>query len=146
MHRHINYEDNIFILNTKIRNICDLMLLEPEPSLFLDKTMEDIDFIGNCADILLSSLLENKQIIDWDDRIQNIHDAEDSFVRLLRRMESDEAAFDTKEFPQILDLINALTASSIQRMKKIKDNMREPNAQSGDQRMVSPEELALLVG
>jgi hypothetical protein len=108
--------------------------------------MEDIDFIGNCADILLSSLLENKQTIDWDDRIQNLYDAEYSFERLLRRMLSGEAAFAVNSFPQIQELVSAIAASSALRMTKIKENMREPQAQACDQRMVSPEELALLVG
>jgi hypothetical protein len=143
---HINYEDNIFILNAKIRSIGDLMRLEAESALFLDKTMEDIDFIGDAAGKILANLLENKQLIDWDEHLYNLYDTEDRFYTLLKAMLNGQAAFSVSNHPPIAGMVGALAASSATRQKKIKENMRDPGQATNDPRVVSVEELALLVG
>jgi hypothetical protein len=144
--QHINYEDNIFILNTKIRAIDDLMCLEAENGLFLDKTIEDIDFIGYAADKILENLLENKQLIDWDEQIHNLHDTEDRFSALLKSILNGQAAFSVSKYPVMDGIVNAISAASAERQKKIKENMGESGQAMNDPRVVSVEELALLVG
>jgi hypothetical protein len=143
---HINYEDNIFILNAKIRSIDDLMRLEAESALFLDKTMEDIDFIGDAAGKILANLLENKQLIDWDDQLYNLYDTEDHFSALLRGMLNGQAVFSVSKHPAITGMVSALADASATRQKKIKENMRDPGQATNDPRVVSVEELSLLVG
>jgi hypothetical protein len=143
---HINYEDNIFILNTKIRAIDDLMRLEAENELFLDKTIEDLDFVGYAADKILANLLENKQLIDWDEQIRNLYDTEERFYALLRSMLTGQAAFSVLKYPAIAGIVNAISAASAERQKKIQANMGEPGQAMNDPRVVSVEELSLLVG
>jgi hypothetical protein len=57
MHKHINFEDNIFVLNTRIRMIRDSLILDTDPELFLEKTVDDTNFI----DLTLANYPQGRQ-------------------------------------------------------------------------------------
>ncbi|MDR3301137.1 MAG: hypothetical protein LBT01_01215 [Spirochaetaceae bacterium] len=144
MKRHLNYEDNIFILNTRIRMIADLLLLEADEGLFLNKTIEEVDFLDGAVNVLLSSLLENKQIIDWDMQLHNLYDTAKRYGAVLESIRSGKAIFSTEKYPALRELMNKLSASSAERQKNIKENMDMACPVENDPRFVSVEELMLL--
>jgi hypothetical protein len=145
MQKHLNYEDNIFILNTRIRMISDLLLLDAAPELYFEKTIEDLDFIGETAKVLLKSLMENRQLIEWDEQLHNLYDTEERFFELLKRILNGKAAFSIENFPMIAEITGALAADCSERQKVIKENMSEVFSQSSDSRVVSVDELSALL-
>ncbi|MDR2864947.1 MAG: hypothetical protein LBV68_04985 [Spirochaetaceae bacterium] len=146
MQKYLNYEDNIFILNTRIRMIGDLLLLEADPVLFLDKTVEDLDFVDYTANALLKSLLQNTHLIDWDEQLHNLFDTEERFYSLLKSIMNGQAVFSGEKYPIIDEIVKILAADSIERKKMIKENMKDSTNTGSASGMVSVEELNLLVG
>jgi hypothetical protein len=147
MQKYLNYEDNIFILNTRIKIISDLLLLEADADLFLDKTIEDIDFISATANVLVKNLLENRQLIEWDEQLHNLYDMEDRFLKLIKSIQVGQACFSTNKYPVITDTIDAFYSAAMKRQKTLKENMSSDAALVNDPRIVSSDELvALLAG
>jgi hypothetical protein len=146
MKKHLNYEDNIFILNTQIRMVADLLLLDADEELFLGKTVEDIGFIGATIDRVLESLLENKQIMDWDAQIFNLADTARRYSALLESIMNEQTVFTVNKHPAMGETVNALAGAGAARALKIKENMYRANPSDNDPRFVSVEELTFLVG
>lgn len=147
MEKYLNYEDNIFILNTRIRMVSDLLNLDAAPELYLDKTIEDLDFIGETSKIILKSLMENRQLIEWDEQLHNLYDTEERFFDLLSRILNGKASLSIKNHPRIAEITGALAAACTERQKIVKENMTEAFNSGSDPRIVSVDELsALLTG
>ena len=72
MNARTNIEDNIFILNIRIRMIHNLLLLDADPDLFLEKTLEDADFISYTLDALLRQLAGSTRYIDRKEQFHNL--------------------------------------------------------------------------
>ncbi|MDR2467691.1 MAG: hypothetical protein LBD22_01875 [Spirochaetaceae bacterium] len=145
MEKHLNYEDNIFILNTRIRMVSDLLLLDADPELYLDKTIEDLDFIGETAKFILTGLMANRQLIEWDEQLHNLYDTEERFFDLLSRILNGKASFSIDNFPRIAEITGALAAACTERQKIIKEHMSEALTTTSDPRVVSVDELAALL-
>jgi hypothetical protein len=124
--------------------IADLLLLEADAGLFLNKTIEELDFIDGALNILLSSLLENKQIIDWDAQLHNLYDTAKRYAAVLESIINGKAVFSCEEHPEINERMNKLAASSAQLQIKLKEKMDKPSPLENDPRFVSVEELMLL--
>lgn len=145
MEKHLNYEDNIFILNTRIRMVSDLLLLDAAPELYLDKTIEDIDFVSGTSKAILKNLMANRQLIEWDEQLHNLYDTEERFFDLLGRILSGKASFSITSYPRIAEITGALAAECTERQKILKENMSETGASNSDPRVVSVDELAALL-
>ena len=145
MKKHLNYEDNIFILNTRIRTVHDLLILDAAAELYFEKTVDDIEFIDKTSKIILESLLENKQLIEWDEQLHNLYDTEERFFDVLSRILSGNASFTIENFPELAEIAGTLAAACTERQKIIRDNMNEPLAQTNDPRVVSFDELYALL-
>ena len=76
MHRQINFDDSIFILNTRIRLISDILCLDADPELFLEKTIDDMDFIDGVLSVLLTCLTENRMLVDREEVLNKLLDLE----------------------------------------------------------------------
>jgi hypothetical protein len=83
MNKHINFENNIFILYTRIRLLRDVLTLDTDPELFLEKTIDDIYFISNTLDTLLNNLTENRHLIERDTQFDNLSELEWQFSQVL---------------------------------------------------------------
>jgi hypothetical protein len=146
MNKNLNYEDNIFILNTRIRMVSDLLFLDADPGLYFDKMVEDLDFIGRTSKILLQSLMENKQLMEWDEQIHNLYDTEERYFEVLSRILSSNASFSINKFPVIAEIVGALAAGCTERQRTIKENMEnETSSTARDPRVVSVDELTALL-
>jgi hypothetical protein len=86
MNKHINFEDNIFILNARIRLIHDTLTIEADPGFFLKKTVDDLEFISGVLDALLANLIENVRLIERAGEFNNLSDLEWQFDQLLTRL------------------------------------------------------------
>jgi hypothetical protein len=139
MNKRINFEDNIFILNTRIRMIRDLLILETDPDLFLEKTMDDLGFIDLTLAFLLGNLLENERLIERDEQFHNLSETERQFSEVLSEILEGAGSISAVQFPVIRDKTLVLRNNSLERRKNIEGAVSRGNKPS--EPVVSSDEL-----
>jgi hypothetical protein len=144
MNKHINFEDNIFILNVKVRMIHDLFILETDPELFLKKTIEDIDFIDDTLGLLLENLSENIHLIERNELFDNLSELERQFSEALTFFLTSSSNISALRFPALREKIVFLRTHSLTRKKTI-DSMRNETAGAVLDPLVSSSELSELL-
>jgi hypothetical protein len=144
MNKRINFEDNIFILNMRIRMIRDMLSLDTDPDLFLEKTMEDIDFIDNVLDALLGNLIENRRLLERDMEFDNLSDLEWQFNQVLGEFMNSSGNISAAQFPMLKGKITMLRKKSQDR-KKSMDDTRSPAESPAAEPVVSSLELSELL-
>ena len=132
MDKQINFEDNIFILNVRIRMLLDLMCLDVDPGLYTEKTLEDIRFIDQVLTSLLQYFTENRMFLDREDELDKVIDLEFRFDQLLTAA--------ARTFPVLNDQILVLRNSGAKRRQSI-DDTRSPAEHSLSEPLVSSHEL-----
>ena len=133
MNKHINFEDNIFVFNLRIRMIQDLLILDTDPELFLNKTLDDLGFINSSLNILLSSLKDNYRLIERDEQFHNLAETERQFCEVLNEIDHGEGNISVLQYPELREHIGILLGQSRERQKSIngliaegKDSALEP--------------------
>jgi hypothetical protein len=119
MNKHINYEDNIFILNIRIRMLRNLLILDSEPDFFLGKTLDDVDFIDGTLTALLENLLKHKQLIELEEHFHTLSETENRFLEVLSELHQGGGTISVQRFPVIGEKIDALRNRSLERQKTI---------------------------
>jgi hypothetical protein len=122
----------------------DMLVLEPDPELFLKKTMEDIDFIDDILGLLLDGLLENSHLIERNEQLVNIYDIECQFSQILTKFLTGSGNISVLHFPVLREKITFLQAHSMTR-KKLMDDFRNQTDQSILEPLVSSDELSALL-
>jgi hypothetical protein len=141
MNKHIYFEDNIFVLNIRLRMIRDLLVLDTEPELFLEKTLDDVEFINTALGILLGSLIDNERLIERDEQLHNLHETERQFAAVLSELEFGRGNISGAHFPVICKKITQLRENTLQRRKTIEEVMRTASKTPADSMVVSADEL-----
>ncbi|MDR0386499.1 MAG: hypothetical protein LBH57_00545 [Treponema sp.] len=121
MNKRINFEDSIFIINTRIRIIRDMLLLDADPDLFLEKTLDDVNFIDKTLAILLDQLSDNKRFIERTEQFHNLAETERIFAEVLSGLISGNGAISSGRFPSIRDRLTLLW-NHAQERRKVIDN------------------------
>ncbi|MDR0409391.1 MAG: hypothetical protein LBH18_03235 [Spirochaetaceae bacterium] len=145
MNQQLNYEDNIFILNSKIRVIADMLMLDADPDIFLEKTLEDIDFIAAKLTLLRETLTLNTQLISRSEQFHNLDETCDRFLDLLNNMLRGDGCFCAKNYPIVEEPVNILIAHCLNQQKLIKSAVTEGKEKAPDPRLVSADELSALL-
>jgi hypothetical protein len=145
MNKHINFEDNIFVLNIRIRVIADSLILDTDPELFLEKTMDDVDFINTNLGILLGNLIENERLIERDEQFHNLFETERQFAEVLSALEFGQSAISGARFPVICNKITQIREHTIKRRKTIEDFISKTGKTPIDPMVVSSDELSELL-
>jgi hypothetical protein len=143
--KYINYADNLFILNTKIRSISDLLLLDAEPDFFLTKTLEDIEFIDRISELLFEKLQENSELVDREELFYAFYETETRFYNVLLSFEHGKACFSFEMFPEIAEKVTKIQKTSLERKKKLQDSMILSDKSNIESRVVSSAELSELL-
>jgi hypothetical protein len=144
MNKRINFEDNIFILNVRIRMIRDILVLDTDPDLFLEKTVEDLDFINNTLEALLGNLIENKRLLERDTEFDNLADLEWQFSQTLAEFLNGGGNISAAQFPMLKGKIAMLKTYS-QNRKRAMDEARSPAESPAAEPVVSSLELSELL-
>jgi hypothetical protein len=145
MNRKLNYEDNIFILNAKIRGISDILLLDADPDLFMERTLEDIDFIGAKLILLQEYLTLNEQLVSRKQQLHNLDETYERFLHLLNDMLHGTGCFNVSRYPFIQEPINKLIAYCVNGQKQLKEIKDAAGLNTTDARLVSTDELTALL-
>ena len=121
MGKHVNFEDNIFVLNIRIRMIRDLLILDTDAELFLSKTLDDLDFIHASLESLLSKLKENSRLIERDKQFHNLAETEQRFCEILNELDRGEGNISALHYPDLRERIGFLLDWSQDRQNSIKE-------------------------
>jgi hypothetical protein len=121
VNKHINFEDNIFVLNLRIRMIQDLLVLDTDTELFLQKTLDDLDFINSSLNTLLFNLKENYRLIERDEQFHNLAETERQFCEILNEMDHGEGNISALHYPELRERISIFLNTSQDRQNSIKD-------------------------
>jgi hypothetical protein len=144
MENHINFDDNIFILNTEIRKIQDILCLDAEPSLFLEKTMAEVDFLNRALEFLAQNLAENRMLIDREEELDKLADLEWRYEQLLTSMHNQNASISVPRFPAIREKLDTYKEASVKRRRFI-DSSRLPDNRAASEPLVSTHEMSELL-
>jgi hypothetical protein len=140
MSKQINFEDNIFILNTRIRMIRDLLILDADPDIFLDKTLTDVDFIDAALGVLLRDLIENTHLIERNGQFYNLYETEQQFLAVLWDLGNGPGTVSLSPYPALKDKIALMREHSLERQKNIEEHITTTEA-SPSEPVVSSNEL-----
>ncbi|MDR1566687.1 MAG: hypothetical protein LBS48_05330 [Treponema sp.] len=143
MNKRINFEDNIYATLGRIRMIRDLLALEADPELFLDKTLEDIDFIDSTLRILLSGLLENQYLIEREELLSHISELEWQFSQILGNFLNTQGNIAAQE-PSLRDRIAILRTRSLER-RRTAENAGAAAGSIPEEPVVSSDEISELL-
>jgi hypothetical protein len=144
MNKQLNFEDNIFILNTIIRQISDIICLDVDLELFLKKTIDDMSFMDNALAILWKNLSDNRLLIDRDDELNKLSDLEWCFTRLLTSINGNSSMSKALNQAENREKLDYYIANSSQRRKSIENSIIN-NPQAENTPIVSSFELGQLL-
>ena len=144
MHKQVKFEDNIFILEIRIRIIRDIITLDADPELFLEKTLDDISFTDQTLRILLGYLQENNRLIERDELLEQLSGAEWHFSEVLQALLDHEGNISVREIPAMREKLLVLKNGSLDRRKAI-DNLSPAGDNPGTAPIVSSDELTELL-
>jgi hypothetical protein len=144
MNKRINFEDNIFILSQRIRIIRDSLILDADPELFLEITLDDVDFIDHAMTILLKNLTENTRLIERDEQLYNLSRTEYQFGEVLSEFSNETGSISISKFPLISEKLDILRKQSLVRQQTISGSITEPD-EIPDNTVVSSDELMELL-
>ena len=117
MNKQDNFEDNLYLLLIRIRLIRDTHTLTIDSELFLNQTMEDIDFIDQILGILLKKLEENHQRIDRDLLLEHLSEIERQYSEVLSKILNSSGSISVLEFPALRERISNSYKASLERRK-----------------------------
>ena len=144
MNKHVNFEDIIFTLNTRIRMLSDLLLLDIDAELFLQKSIDDLKFIGYVLETLTEKLIANPSFPNREREADNILDADWQFNRLLNKFTGESSPFSVALFPELRGHISGLLIDSNSRREAI-DKFNTPLKHYQTEAVVSKAELSGLL-
>jgi hypothetical protein len=125
MNKRMNFEDNIFILNIRIRMIQDLLILDTDGDLFFEKTLDDLDFIDRSLGSLLANLRKNIRLIERDEQFHNLAEAERQFCDLLMELSHGEGNISGSQYPELHEKATVLRNRSLERRRSIEESIIE---------------------
>jgi hypothetical protein len=101
--------------------ILNLLKLDIDTGLFLQKSLDDLKFIGTVLNALTEKLLANPRFLDRDIEADNLIDTEWQFSRLLRDFSDETSLFSVTLFPETESLITRLKQESEERSRAINE-------------------------
>ena len=144
MNKRINYEDNIFIIMMRIRMIRDIITLDADPELFLERTLDDIYYTDHALRTLLGYFQENSRLIARDELLEHFCEIEWQFSRVLQELLEHNGNFSIQGIPSVREKLAAFRKSSQERRKTADDLSPDQKAMSGSP-IISTDELTELL-
>ncbi|MCL1991410.1 MAG: hypothetical protein FWG66_00475 [Spirochaetes bacterium] len=97
----------------------DILCLDVDAEIFLQKSMDDLKFINGVLEILAEKLTANPDFPNRDREADNIMDAEWQFRRLLSEFSNSHSPFSAYFSQQSKEFISSLVAQSNKRRDSI---------------------------
>ncbi|MBN1525040.1 MAG: hypothetical protein JW904_11185 [Spirochaetales bacterium] len=93
MTRIINFEDDIFFLAYSVKKLADGLLLELDPSIFLDKIVEEISFVSRSVDFFINQLKSTSLKVNRVNYLKSIHKLNAQFTDVINGIVSEKFPF-----------------------------------------------------
>jgi ferritin-like metal-binding protein YciE len=123
--------------------IRDIIILDADPELFLEKTLDDIYFSDHTLRTLLGFILENSQLIEKDELLEHLREAEWQFSQVLESLLNHDGNISIREIPSIREKLITFKNSSLERRKTAED--MSPSEDLSGNPIVSSDELTELL-
>ncbi|MDR1025487.1 MAG: hypothetical protein LBL56_07135 [Treponema sp.] len=140
MNKRINLQDNIFVLSSRLKVLRDTLILDTDPAIFMEKTIEDTDFIDQVLETLLEHLRTHNRIFERDEALDYLSGLEWDFSRFLGEFSAGSGSISAASYPVLLERIQILRNRSAGRLKEINENRRTATSAS-EENTVSSDEL-----
>jgi hypothetical protein len=144
MNKHINLQDNIFILNSRLKILRDTLILDVDPSLFLEKTLDDIIFLDHALEVLLGQIRDNNRMFERNEVLDYFADLEWEFSRVLEEFSTGSGGVSAASFPAVQDRLRSLRDRGAERRRAVGDE-RQSTAAPPPEHTVSSDELNALL-
>ena len=119
MNKQDYFEDNLYLIQIRIRIIQDTLILNADPGLFLEKALEDIDFIDKILANYLYKLQANRQRIDRDGLLDHLTELERQFSKALYDSTEGSGSISAREIPDLKDRLSALHKACLERRETL---------------------------
>ncbi|MDR2782795.1 MAG: hypothetical protein LBB48_02950 [Treponema sp.] len=140
----INFEDTLYILHSRIQMLQDILALDIPADLFLDKSIDDMEFIDKILEVLIKALSEDTYIMERDEQLDNFSETEWRFSQVLVRFLSVSSTLSAGHHPVLRDTISTLRSQSAIR-RKIADNSKSKKEGVETIPIVSSDEMSELI-
>jgi hypothetical protein len=144
MIKQINFEDNAFVLHLRLRMVRDILLLDADGDLFLDKIVGDLEFIGETLEALSQILEKTTSLFDRKGQFENLSALEWEFFRILGEFLNGGASLSVSKYPRIRGKILILRDRSENRQRLFEQNA-VPEEHKSSEPVVSGAELSELL-
>ena len=124
--------------------IRDIVTLDADPELFLDKVLDDIRFADGALGVLLGYLEDNQRLIGLDELLEHFSEAEWRFSAVLKDILDHNGNFSVRDNPLISEKLNVYRNSSMER-RRIADNLNSQGDGFQGSPIVSSDELTELL-
>jgi hypothetical protein len=118
-----------------------MLLLDTDPDLFLEKTLDDVNFIDKTLSILLNQLSDNKRFIERAEQLRNLAETERTFGDVLSDLINGDSAISAGRFPAVRERFTLLLDQTQERRKAIAKISDSESARVSVDPMVSSDEL-----
>jgi hypothetical protein len=125
--------------------IANTIILDADPDLFLEKTIEDLAFIDFCLTILAESFLKNENLIDRSTQCYHLMETEIKFTEVLDAINQSSGTISVVEFPIISEKITNLHFNTYKRQDLLKKVIEDLDDTPQDSNVVSSEEINALL-
>jgi len=144
MNKRVNFEDSLFILMIRIRMIRDIITLDADPELFLEKTLDDIYFADRTLQILLDYLQENHHLIERVELLEHFSELEWQFSQILLELLDHDGSLSVRAIPSLKEKISSCRKNSLERQRMAESLSPAGGIQPGEP-VVSSDELTELL-
>ena len=144
MNKRVNFEDSLFILMMRIRMIRDIIILDADPELFLEKTLDDIYFTDQLFRILLQYLEDNHYLIEKAELLEQLSDLEWQFSQVLQELLTHNGNIAIRNILPIKEKVTACRISSLERQRTA-ESLRSAGDNQPASPIVSSDELTELL-
>ena len=141
MDKHDNFEDNIYLLMGRIKNLRDSTILDMDPEIFLDKTLEDIDFFDKTLELLLQRILENQWSINRKELLHHLSELDWQFSQVLQEILDGSGSISIKKIPSLKEKMTILRKKSLDRRNTAETTGAAVTGDNPEEPVISSNEL-----
>lgn len=144
MTARVNYDDNIFFVQTMIKTLRSALTLDVDPEMFKDKALEDIFFVDSVLMKIFSQLRDNPSLIRRAEHLKALLRAENAFLDFLSDTLAAERPL-AEALSPFSHKLRACRSSHQGTRSEVQTMLHGPDSHGPEEDVVSQEELGFLL-
>jgi hypothetical protein len=122
-----------------------MLMLDADPDMFLERTIDELDFIGAKLALLHKCLEMNERLISKNRQLHNLDETYERFLDLINDMLHGEGCFNADRYPSIRENLSMLASYGADCQRRLKELKALSNVSVNDARLVGRDELTALL-